>query len=60
MPIIAIELDDARTVILDAIANDQKRSRKAQTLQLLEEILDSMKDQVTELLYPENGPECGE
>ena len=40
MPIIAIELDEARTEVLDSVAREQRRNRKAQTLVFVEEALD--------------------
>lgn len=60
MPIITFDLDDHRTAFLDALANDQRRSRRSQLAVILEAALDKLADEARDLPYPENGPEHGE
>jgi hypothetical protein len=45
MPIIAIELDEARTEVLDLVAREQRRNRKAQTLVFVEDALDRIAEE---------------
>jgi len=45
MPIIAIDLDDDRTELLDSLADEQKRSRRNMLLCIVENVLDELAEQ---------------